>query len=385
MTTIPGSAAAWVGGATLLESDDASSLHPTASRARPASTRERTSGLQRAADRGLELVHGIPVSAERAQVLELGFSVRALSVEQSPHAQPSPAIRELYGGPGPLGSGQVEVAETPRLVARGVGRRVRSLDLRSRLVDRRLQSVIGPAGLGDGPCDLTLVPVEDAKRNADPDAEGVVLPDPLVLHQGREVPPRVGAGKIDVRARLVARRLGRPDVRAQPPTLAEQSLAVERHVAEGQIPVNDEVLCERLLTDRRSQRDAGRERGLPRVGEIALEGKPLDLYAEQLQVGDVSLLGPQAGHALDLVDGAHILGRELDGRLGGQQVSEGLLDLGDNLPPGISQVELADPRRRPCALDPTLPLAAGLDGLGERDRVLRVDAGATELLDRVRD
>ncbi len=132
-----------------------------------------------------------------------------------------------------------------------------------------------------------------------------------------------------------------------------------------------------------SRSDLGGVDGLPGVARVPLEREALDLQADQLELRDVALLGPDALDPLDLVEGLEVLGGQRARGLGHQDVGERLLDLEDHLPADVGQLVRGHPRRRLRALDPPEALAARLDQLAESDDVLRLGRAPAELVGAV--
>ena len=213
-----------------------------------------------------------------------------------------------------------------------------------------------------------------------------VLFDPTrsILRLGREVPPRVGLCQVQVGPGAGARGLGGPHVRPRGEGPLQQAVAVEGHLAEDELTGDGELARYRIGADGGAQRDAGDVLRLPGIAEITLEREALDLDAQQLQLGDVTLVHPKAVDALDLVECLQIVRGELPGGLGGQKVGERLLHLRADLAAEVGQLQLADAARRLRALDPALALAARLDGLRDRDGVLLVHVRAPQLIGQVR-
>src|SRR6266851_5237642 len=315
--------------------------------------------LSRTADGGLELVESGPEVTERAQVLEGDFAVRLLRLRQ------------------------VGVAQRHDPLALDEHGRERRVHLGERLHGGRLPKRVGALDLGSRPRDLALIPVEDPQGDAEAKADRVVAPDPLVRDLRRHVPPRVGAGQTHVRARLLARRLDGSQVGTVLDGEPPQRLAVERELTEAQLSDDVEGLGDRVGTHSGSERDLGGVDGLPGVARVPLEREALDLQADQLELRDVALLGPDALDPLDLVEGLEVLGGQRARGLGHQDVGERLLDLEDHLPADVGQLVRGHPRCRLRALDPPEALAARLDQLAESDDVLRLGRAPAELVGAV--
>ncbi len=127
--------------------------------------------------------------------------------------------------------------------------------------------------------------------------------------------------------------------------------------------------------------DLRRAHRVSRIRRVPLEGKPLDLDAQQLKLRDVALLRPEALDPLQLVERLQVLLGQAQRLPADQDVRERLLDLEDGLPLEIGQLITGDPRGRPRAVEPPLAFAAQLDGLADRNRVLCLaGASAAELL-----
>src|SRR5439155_896095 len=93
---------------------------------------------QRAADGGLELVDRPPVLAERPQLLERGFPVRPLGVEEVEQAHAPSCVGELHGVPDPGRLRQVGISEDYQLLPGGLEHRQRRVHLRQDLDTRLL-------------------------------------------------------------------------------------------------------------------------------------------------------------------------------------------------------------------------------------------------------
>jgi hypothetical protein len=287
----------------------------------------------------------------------------APAVPAAADAEPAPPVRVVHGVAGLGGARQVDFAEPLDLLALVQHDRERRLDLRARLDGGRVALVGRALDLGSRPRDLALVTVEHPQRNTDAEPEGIVGPDPLILHLGRNVPPGVGARQVEVCSRAHPRGGGRLHVRPRGHALLQQALAVEGHLAENELAGDVELARHRVRADGGSQRNAGDILRLSGVAQVALECEALDLDPQQLQLGEVALVHAEAIDALDLVERPEVVAGQLQGGAGGQRVGERLLHLRGELTPGIGQLELADPARRPRTLDPALALAAQLDGL----------------------
>src|SRR2546425_1266351 len=264
--------------------------------------------LPRTADGGLKLVESGPEVTERAQVLERDFAVRPLGVEEVQQAHPAASIRELDRLARLLRLRQVGVAQRHDSLALDEHGRERRVHLGERLHGGRLPERVGALDLGSRPRDLALIPVEDPQGDAEAKTDRVVGRDPLVRDLRRHVPPRVGACQIHVRARLLARRLDGSQVGTVLDGEPPQRLAVERELTEAQLSNDVEGLGDGVGTHGGSERDLGGVDGLPGVARVPLEREALDLQADQLELRDVPLLGPDALDPLDLVEGLEGLG-----------------------------------------------------------------------------
>src|SRR5262249_8197395 len=108
-----------------------------------------------------------------------------------------------------------------------------------------------------------------------------------------------------------------------------------------------EILAETLLVAHRSERDLCRAERLPGVCRIPFELEALDLDAQQLQLRDVALLGPEALNAFQFVQRREVLLRERERLPRDQDVGERLLHLKDGLPLEVGELEACDPRCGP--------------------------------------
>src|SRR5438477_10418352 len=91
--------------------------------------------LQRAADGGLELIHGARVVAERTELFEGGLAVRPLCVQEVEQAETATPVRELDGIARLRGLRQVDLAQRAQLLPLAAQRGERGVDFRQRLVD----------------------------------------------------------------------------------------------------------------------------------------------------------------------------------------------------------------------------------------------------------
>ena len=318
-------------------------------------------------------------------MLERRLAVGPLGVEEIEEAGAAPTVRELDGRAGLLRLRQVRIAQHDDSLALDRHRGQCGVDLGERLDGRRACQRVRPLRLGARARDLTLIAIEDPEGETEPEADRVVGADPLVLDLRCHVPPRVGPGQVHVGARLVSRGLRGLKVGAVGQGAPAQLVTVQQQVAEVELAHDLERVGQRVGPDGGAQRDLRRLDRLPRVAGVALEREALDLQAEQLQLGNVALLGPDPLQALDLVEGLEVLLGQGERRLGDEHAGEGALDLGDDQSADVVQLVARGPRRRTGAVDPPLALPTGLDGLGEDHRVLRLGRTASpELLGAVR-
>ena len=118
------------------------------------------------------------------------------------------------------------------------------------------------------------------------------------------------------------------------------------------------------------------------IGRVALERVLLHLDAEQLELGDVALLGAEPLESLEIGEHREVLLGELERRQRRERLGERLLDPENDLAPHIGQLELAHARAGAGALDPPAALATRLDRLPDGHRVLD-ERRAAVLLARV--
>src|SRR5262252_486965 len=151
----PGAGAGWA------ICSDFESLHPDSSATRRRSRRGRMLTFQLAAHRGLEHVHRRAIVGEGAKIFEGLLAVAPLGVQVVEQVHPPAPVRELDGLARLLDLGQVVVAEERGLLALRGHAGQGGVDLGEGLgkegIPRRLQAL----GLGLGPSDLALVPVEE--------------------------------------------------------------------------------------------------------------------------------------------------------------------------------------------------------------------------------
>src|SRR3989442_6146016 len=169
------------------------------SQAAPASTksaRTTTSRIvtlvrPRAADGRFELVQRGPEVAHRAEMLERRLAVGPLAVEEVEEAGAPPTVRELDGRTGLLRFRQVGITQHDDPLALDRQRAQRGIDLGERLDSRRPRQRVRTLRLGARARDLALIAIEDLERKAEPEADRVVVADPLALDLRCHVPPPI--------------------------------------------------------------------------------------------------------------------------------------------------------------------------------------------------
>src|SRR5207244_2283676 len=101
---------------------------------------------------------------------------------------------------------------------------------------------------------------------------------------------------------------------------------------------------------------------------VSLELILLHLEAEELELGDVALLGAEPLESLEVSERLEVLRRELERRQRGERVGERLLHLEDHQPPHVGHLVFAHPRGGAGAVEAAAALAARLERLaGRRD------------------
>ena len=163
-----------------------------------------------------------------------------------------------------------------------------------------------------------------------------------------------------------------------------EGIGVEGDVGEPEIAGDLEVFRDGGGPGGAPQGDPGHVEGLPGVGRVALEGEALHLDAEQLQLGQVAAVDPQALQSRGLVESPKIVLRERELLAGHQRAGEGGLDLEDGESLHVLELKCGHPRRGAGRVDAPEALAPELDGLADREGVLdQGRAAAAELLGEV--
>src|SRR2546428_623116 len=111
---------------------------------------------------------------------------------------------------------------------------------------------------------------------------------------------------------------------------------------------------------------------------VALELVLLHLEAEELELGDVALLGAEPLESLEVSERLEVLRGELERRQRGERVGERLLHLEDHQPPHVGHLVFAHPRGGAGAVEAAAALAARLGRLADRQRPL--DEGRAAVL-----
>jgi len=250
---------------------------------------------------------GRAVVAEGADVFQGGLPIRALGVDVVEQAHAAAPVRELDRVTRLGRLGQVRVAERLYLAPLGLDGGERGIHLRESLHGHGVANGVDAQGIRLGASDLALIAVEDPEGQTHAEANGVVRADALVLDLRGDVPPRVGLGQIDVRPRLLASRLRGPYVRS-----GVEGSAVELRLREGGGTVVQSARDVELFDDlvrpyQGAEGDlAGRER-LPGVRGVPLQAISLDLDPEQLEAGEIALVGTEPLDLLEVIQGGQVL------------------------------------------------------------------------------
>src|SRR5262245_1789375 len=231
--------------------------------------------IERGSDRGFELVEGAFVVAHRLNLAEGRFSIRALGVEEVEQSQSTSPVRKFNGISRLPSLRKIDFPKPANLFPLRRRDRPGCVDLRQSLYPDRPAHCTRALDLRFSPRDLSLIPVEDANRQADPEAERVVILDPLIFKQRRDVPPGVRPSQIHVGLRLLEGRLRRAEVWSVHDGQPVEIFARERHVAKGELPDDLELISEDPSSDETAQGDLCRLYCLRCVRGIALKSEAL--------------------------------------------------------------------------------------------------------------
>src|SRR5215467_694544 len=260
-TTRTGSVAAPGAGTGWASCSDLESLHPERRATRRRGSQGRTLRLKVAAHGRLERVHRGAVVGDGAEVLEGLLPVAPLGVQIVEEGHSAPPVRELDGLARLLHLGKVVVAKERGLLALGGDGGQRRVDLGERLGEQSVPRRLHALGLGLGPGDLALVPVEDLDGQGEAEANGVVGTDALILDLRCHVPPRIGLGQTDVSGGFVARGLRGAEIGA-----GVEGHAVELRLALGELGKSEvahgvEIFGDASLAHHGAKGDAGAAEG----------------------------------------------------------------------------------------------------------------------------
>src|SRR5262249_5656173 len=193
-TTRTGSVAAPGAGTGWASCSDLESLHPERRATRRRGSQGRMLRLKVAAHGGLERVYRRAVVGDRAEVLEGLLPVAPLGVEVVEESHSATSVRELDRLPRLLHLGKVVVAKERGLLALGGDGGQGRVDLGEGLSEQSVPRRLHAFGLGLGPGNLALVPVEELDGQSEAEADGVVGTDALIPDLRRHIPPRIGLG-----------------------------------------------------------------------------------------------------------------------------------------------------------------------------------------------